>query len=230
MSFILTFLEGIIAFVSPCILPMLPVYLIYLAGGKQGQGKKLILNTLAFIFGFTTIFVLMGATATGIGRFLIREQRTIQILGGIIMVLLGLWYLDLPFLQKFKMRWARPQSDRARDRHLEKEVHIGSAYLFGAAYSLTWGPCLSTWLSAALILASQEQTLARGMLLLFLFSMGLGLPFLLTAVLFEQLKGVLDKIKKHMDTIKRISGIILILVGMMQILGFFVWFQRLFNY
>lgn len=230
MQYLMTFLEGLLAFLSPCILPMLPVYLIYLAGGQESSGKKLIANTLAFVAGFSTLFILLGATATGIGRLLQEHTGLLRQIGGVIMLVLGLFYLELPFLEKLKAKLPgrRQTKGSALDRKPES-LHPGSSYLFGAAYSLTWSPCLSTWLTAAMIQAGQAETLWSGILLLALFSLGLGLPFILTAVLFDQMKHILSGLKRHMLTIKRVSGVLLIVVGLSMIFGFFDFYARLFN-
>lgn len=232
MQYLMTFLEGLMAFLSPCILPMLPVYLIYLAGDETEGSKKLIGNTLAFVAGFSTLFILLGATASGLGRLLHEHSQALAKFGGIIMILMGIFYLELPFLQKLpslsSLFGRRSQAAQAPKFGAEG-LHLGSSYLFGAAYSLTWSPCLSTWLAAALIQASQADTMWSGVGLLFLFSLGLGIPFILTAVLFEQMKQLLGGIKKHMLLIKRISGSLLILVGISMLFGFFDYYARLFN-
>lgn len=230
MQYVMTFAEGLLAFLSPCILPMLPVYLIYLAGDEESDSKRLLLNTLAFVAGFSTLFILLGATATGIGSLLKAHASLLQRLGGLIMLLMGLFYLDIPALTRLTASLPSPGRKAGGAPGKKPEgLHIGSSYLFGAAYSLTWSPCLSTWLTAALIQASQASTLWSGILLLALFSLGLGLPFILTAVLFDQIKHIIGGIKRHMMTIKRVSGALLILVGLSMLFGLFDYYARLFN-
>ncbi|NCC60317.1 MAG: cytochrome c biogenesis protein CcdA [Verrucomicrobiae bacterium] len=231
MQYVMTFLEGVLAFLSPCILPMLPVYLIYLAGGEESNNKRLIVNTLAFVAGFTTLFVLLGASATSVGSLLSSQAYTLRIIGGSIMVIMGIFYLELPFIMKLKARLPQRKQSGLTDRFTDssKPLRLGGSYLFGAAYSLTWAPCLSTWLSAAMIQASQADTVWNGILLLLLFSLGLGLPFIITSVLFDQAKKVLNGLKKHMVTIKRISGALLIAAGVAMILNLFDYYARLFN-
>ena len=240
MPYLMTFLEGLLAFLSPCILPMLPVYLIYLAGDETRGSKQLLANTIAFVAGFSTLLILLGATASGIGRLLQAHSSVLTKIGGLIMVIMGVFYLEIPALQKLPSLSSVFRRNKEGQSQMKKSpgetlipkeggLHIGSSYLFGAAYSLTWSPCLSTWLTAALIQAGQAETMWSGILLLFLFSMGLGLPFILTALLFDQMRQLLDGIKKHMLSIKRVSGVLLILVGLSMIFGLFDYYARLFN-
>lgn len=234
MQYLMTFAEGLMAFLSPCILPMLPIYLIYLAGDESKGSKRRILNTLAFVAGFTTLFVLLGATAGSLGALLQEHKKLLSQIGGIIMIVMGFFYLDLPFMQKLPslssvFRKGNTSGMGASPEIKEGGLHPGSSYLFGAAYSMTWSPCLSTWLTAALIQAGNAETMWHGVLLLLLFSLGLGLPFILTSVLFEQMQQLLGGIKKHMLLIKRISGVLLMAAGFSMFFGVFAYYARLFN-
>jgi len=223
MEALLVFVEGFLAFISPCILPLLPVYVVYLAGKKdEGNNKKLILNTLGFILGFTIIFVAMGATASGIGSLLASHKLLVQQISGVIIIFFGLHYmgvLKIGFLN--------------RDSRFEanvKNLTVLSSIVFGMAFSLGWTPCIGPLLGAALTLAANQVTVWHGMLLLFIFSMGLGVPFFLAALAMEKLKTAFDFIKRHFKTITFISGLLLIVVGLAFLLDVFGYWAALFNF
>ncbi|MFV0411661.1 MAG: cytochrome c biogenesis CcdA family protein [Oscillospiraceae bacterium] len=218
----LLFLEGLLAFVSPCILPMLPVYLVYLSGSKEETctKKQLVANTVGFILGFTLVFVLLGATASGIGRLFAQHKLLLQRISGGLMVLFGLHFtglLRLPFLNQSRQAAAGT-----------KNLTFFTSLLFGFAFSFGWTPCLGPLLGSALLFASNAATLWEGVLLLLVFSLGLGVPFLLSALLWNRLQGVLGFVKKHLHLIKIISGIVLILVGLLFLFDLFGYYQGLF--
>jgi len=179
----LIFVEGLLAFLSPCILPMIPIYLLYL-GGEEAAGERagvrLFLNTLGFIAGFTVVFVALGATASALGRLIAGNRLLLQRLGGLVIILIGLNYLGVIRIGLLN----RGRTLRADTSNLR----FWSSLLFGAAFSLGWTPCLGAFLGTALILASNLNTLFQGMALLFTFSLGLGVPFLLTALLWGKLQ------------------------------------------
>jgi len=218
----LLFFEGVLTFVSPCILPMFPVFLMYLSNESQKKGKALILNILGFILGFTIVFVLLGATATALGSLLSQNRVVLQRVGGVIIILFGLnmgGFINIKFL------------NYQRGLTMKKEVSgFFSAMIFGIVFSFGWSPCLGTFLGAALILAADAQTLGTGMFYLFVFSMGLGLPFLLTGILFSKLEQAFQFIKKHYTIITKISGVFLIIVGLLMALDLFGYYQRFFNF
>lgn len=218
----LLFFEGVLTFVSPCILPMFPVFLMYLSNESQKKGKALILNILGFILGFTIVFVLLGATATALGSLLSQNRVVLQRVGGVIIILFGLnmgGFINIKFL------------NYQRGLTMKKEGSgFFSAMIFGIVFSFGWSPCLGTFLGAALILAADAQTLGIGMFYLFVFSMGLGLPFLLTGILFSKLEQAFQFIKKHYTIITKISGVFLIIVGLLMALDLFGYYQRFFNF
>ncbi len=222
----LTFLEGILAFVSPCILPLLPVYLMYLAGQDdfEGSRKVLIKNTLGFIVGFSIVFILLGASASALGRLFSANRQILERVAGLIMVLFGLNYLGLFNLGILnKISNFNPIKGRPR-----KKINFFTSAVFGATFSLGWTPCLSAFLGSALLLASNAGTLYQGMALLLLFSLGLGLPFLLTALLWERMQTAIGWIKRNFQIIKIVSGGLLILIGLMMVFGLFTYYSRLF--
>ena len=209
MAYLLTFLEGVISFISPCILPLLPLYLSYFAGSDEDEtGKHVWLRATAFVGGFTVLFVSMGLFAGTLGSFLQEYRVPLRIGTGIIIILLGLSYLGLfriPIFQGMK-------EGRRADT-------IPSAFLFGLLYSLSLTPCVGAFLGSALLLASQQGSAQEGALLLFTYSIGLGIPFILSAVLIDRLKGAFDWIKKRYDLITKISGGFLILLGFLMAVG-----------
>lgn len=219
----LTFVEGLLAFLSPCILPMIPIYLFYLGGRKEegGKGRKrLFVNTLGFVAGFTLVFVVLGATASALGRLISEHRLLLQRLGGVVVVLFGLNYLGV-----LKIGWLN------RSRVLRAEVgdlRFFSSLLFGAAFSLGWTPCLGAFLGTALILASNLNTMYQGMGLLFTFALGLGIPFLLAALLWGRLQNSLGVIKRNFRRIQAVSGALLVVVGLLMIFDLFRFYTDLF--
>lgn len=211
MEYLITFLEGIITFISPCLLPMLPIYLIYFAGGQKEPSKKqTLLNAIGFIIGFSLLFVSLGALAGTLGSFLTQHQKLFNIIGGIILILFGINYtgfIKLPFLQGKGL-----QADI-------KPTSFFSAILFGIVFAMSHSPCVGTFLSSALILAANSQTAVKGILLLFVYSLGLGLPFIFCTLLIDKLKGTISFIKKNYHIINPICGILLIAIGILMATG-----------
>ena len=218
MQYALLFLEGIITFISPCLLPMLPIYISYFAGGDSG--KKPLANAIGFVAGFTIVFVALGAFAGILGGFLLEYRTAVNIVSGLLIVFFGLNYLGLlPNLQIFN-GLLRPSINMK-----VKPATFPSSFLFGMVFSVAWTPCVSAFLGAALLRASQQGTAAEGMLMLLVFSMGMGLPFIACAVLIDSLKGAFDFIKKNYRIINILSGGLLIVVGILMMTG---QFGRLF--
>lgn len=217
---LLLLVEGILAFISPCFLPMIPVYLSYLAGSGPQDQKKLMTNALGFILGFTLVFVSLGMTATTMARFLIQERLLLQRIGGALLVLFGLnmaGVLKIGLLNRdFRFHGIRDQGT------------FFSSLLFGVIIAFGWSPCLGAFLGAALIQAGNSATVWIGGFKLLVFSIGLGVPFLVTAILFNNLTGVFQGIRKHYTTISRISGVFLILMGILMILDKFIFYANVF--
>lgn len=210
MDYILTFLEGIASFISPCLLPMVPIYISYFIGEDDNNSKKAILNSIGFVLGFTTIFLIFSIFASQLGAVLSNNIRYIKIFFGIVIILFGLNYMELlniGFLNKSKMKNLNT-----------KNFNFFKAMLFGILFSVSWTPCIGTFLSSALLLIAKEQDILKGAIMMLLYSIGLGIPFIVSAILIEKLKNVFDFIKKHYDVIKRISGVILIGAGIYMIL------------
>ena len=212
MQYLLVFIEGIFTFISPCLLPMLPIYISYFAGGGQRQAKRTLKNALGFVVGFTLVFVAMGALAGTIGRFL-REWRVIvNIVSGLLVVLFGLSFLGLFELKFFKgmKKTVNPE-----------KMGFFPALILGMVFSIGWTPCVGAFLGTALMLAAQQAHVLQGMLMLFLYSLGLAIPFVLSALLIDYLKNAFNWIKKHYKVINIVSGSLLILVGILMMTGTF---------
>lgn len=211
MQYFISFLEGIITFVSPCLLPMLPVYVSYFAGGGERDTKKTVKNALGFIIGFTVIFVLMGALAGTLGRLLNRFAVAVNIVSGIIVILFGLSFLGVFKLNIFKgSKFERTQS-----------MGFFTSLLFGIVFSVGWTPCVGAFLGSALLLAATAGHVLEGMLMLLVYSLGLGIPFLISAILIDKLKGAFNFIKKHYNVINAVSGGLLIVIGILMATGLF---------
>lgn len=210
MQYVISFLEGIITFISPCLLPMLPIYITYFAGGGERTTGKTLKNASGFVLGFTVIFVAMGALAGTLGSFLTRYQTWVNLIGGGIVVLFGLNYMGLLKLNLF----------RGGGRSVKtEEMGFFSAALFGMVFSVGWTPCVGAFLGSALMLASQQGHVLEGMAMLLCYSLGLGIPFLLSAVLIDKLRGTFNWIKAHYDLVNKICGAALVLVGVLMATG-----------
>lgn len=219
MLYLLTFLEGIISFISPCMLPMLPLYLSYFAGDAgmasptdSSRNKHVFLHACAFVVGFSTVFIALGVFAGSLGMLLSRYQTALNIVCGIIVILLGLSYLEIIRIPFFSgMKSAR------------RAGSTFSAFVFGIIYSVSLTPCIGAFLGSALMMASSSGNAARGAVLLLCYALGLGIPFLLSAVLLDQLQSTFRFIKQHYKVINTVSGIFLIVIGICMMLG---WMNR----
>lgn len=210
MQYFISFLEGIITFISPCLLPMLPIYISYFAGGSASGIKKTLGNSLGFVLGFTCVFMAMGALAGTLGSLLRQYQTAVNLVSGIIVILFGLNYLGLLKLNLFR--------GGARSVSAES-MGFFSAAVFGVIFSLGWTPCVGAFLGSALMLASQQQSAWQGMAMLLCYSMGLGIPFVISAVLIDQLKSTFNWIKSHYAIINKVSGAALVLIGILMATG-----------
>ena len=209
MQYLIAFLEGIITFISPCLLPMLPIYISYFAGGGARSTKKTLTGALGFVLGFTVVFVGMGALAGTIGGFLKKYQTVVNIVSGLIVVLFGLNFMGILKLNLF----------RGGMQHQVEPNGFFSSVLFGVIFSVGWTPCVGAFLGSALMLASQQGHVLEGMLMLLVYSLGLGIPFLISAFLIDQLKSAFNWIKSHYDLVNMISGAMLIFVGVLMCTG-----------
>ena len=210
MQYFISFLEGILTFLSPCLLPMLPIYLTYFAGGGERGPRKTLLGALGFVLGFSVIFTAMGALAGTLGSFLTRYSRFFNLFGGIIVVAFGLNYMGVFKLELFK---------GIRGGMELKQMGFGSAFLFGIIFSVGWTPCVGAFLGSALMLASQQAHVVEGTVMLLCYSLGLGIPFLFSAILLDKLKSAFGWIKAHYGIINTVCGALLVLVGILMATG-----------
>lgn len=210
MDYLLTFLEGIASFISPCLLPMLPIYISYFIGEDDSNTRKALINSIGFVIGFTIVFLLLSIFASSIGGLVVNHIKYIKIIFGIVIILFGLNYMEIlkiKFLNKTNMRNMN-----------HKNLNFWKAILFGLLFSISWTPCIGTFLSSALLLIAKEQDILKGIIMMLIYSVGLGIPFIISAILIEKLKNVFQYIKSHYGIIKKISGIILIIAGIYTII------------
>ena len=207
MQYIITFLEGLISFLSPCMLPMLPLYISYFAG-RGDKKHHVYARAASFVVGFTLVFSALGLFAGTLGSFLIRYQTAVNIVCGLVVVVFGLGYLEVIPLPFFRGMQTGRQAGT-----------MVSAFLFGVVYSISLTPCVGAFLGSALMMASASGTALKGVLLLVTYSLGLGVPFLLSAVLLDRLGKAFGWIKAHYRIINLICGIFLILVGILMMFG-----------
>lgn len=210
MQYLISFLEGIITFISPCLLPMLPIYISYFAGGGTRTTKKTLTGAAGFVVGFTTVFVAMGALAGTVGSFLKNHQTAVNIVSGLVVIFFGLNFLGVFKLNLFHGSNKSINTDN---------MGFFSALLFGMIFSLGWTPCVGAFLGSALMMASQQGHVLDGMLMLLVYSLGLGIPFILSAVLIDRLKTAFTWVKRHYTIINIVSGSLLIVIGILMATG-----------
>ena len=210
MQYVIAFLEGVITFISPCLLPMLPIYISYFAGGGERTAGKTLKGALGFVAGFTVVFVMLGALAGTVGSFLREHQTAVNIVSGLIVVFFGLNFLGVFRLNLFRGGSRSVKTDN---------MGFFSALLFGMVFSVGWTPCVGAFLGSALMLASQQAHIAEGMLMLLAYSLGLGIPFVLSAVLIDYLKTAFNWIKKNYKIINTVSGSLLVVIGILMATG-----------
>lgn len=209
MEYLISFLEGIVTFISPCMLPMLPLYIMYFSA-DSGK-KRTFINSCGFVTGFSIIFVALGALASTFGAFLAQHQAMVNIVTGAIVVIFGLNFagvLNIPLLNK---------TFKAESNLLP--TGFFSAILFGMTFAVGYSPCVGTFLGSALMLASQQGSVMKGTVMLVCYSLGLGLPFIMCGLLLERLQSTFDFIKNNYNTINKICGALLIIVGIFMMSG-----------
>ena len=217
----ISFVAGVLSFLSPCILPLIPIYISYITGISIEQLQeskntlKIFIISLFFISGFTLIFVLMGASATAIGNFILKKKNILRIIGGIIIIIFGLHLIGILKIKKLY----------TEKRIVLKNKKTGylSSFLLGMAFSAGWTPCVGPVLSSILIIAANEKTVLRGIILLFTYSIGIGIPFLITSLLLNKLLNFFNKIKKHYRVIEIIMGFLLVILGVLFLLNKFIF-------
>ncbi|MHB1153694.1 MAG: cytochrome c biogenesis CcdA family protein [Eubacteriales bacterium] len=224
MEYIISFLEGIITFISPCMLPMLPIYISYFSGSSSAETKKnkALINAIGFVLGFTIVFIILGAFSGTIGRFLMVYSKAFNIVFGIIIILFGLNFmgvLKLPFINNLTQH--------------NKNIGVNgffSSVLFGIIFSVSWTPCVGAFLGSALMLAAQGGETFKGIMMLLSFSLGLGIPFIASAVLINRLKSTFDFIKRNYRIINIISGGLLVIIGILMATGLLGYFFSILTF
>lgn len=200
-------------FVSPCLLPLLPVYLAYFAGGdgEEANLRRTVCSALCFVAGFTLVYALLGAGAGVVGTLLVRHRTAFNIGCGVVLVLLGLNYLGVLRIPALERTWRKGPSAKTKG-------YLGTL-LFGVVFAIGWSPCVGTFLASALSLAASSASAGEGMALLLCFSAGLGVPFVLSAVLINQLQGAFAWVKQHYDVINKVCGGLLVVEGILMAVG-----------
>ncbi|MCP4723791.1 MAG: cytochrome c biogenesis protein CcdA [bacterium] len=228
ISIFAAFAAGLISFISPCVLPLVPAYISFMSGvslqdmtadSNAKNRSKVIISSLVFIIGFSIVFILLGASATYLGKLLLTKMHIIRKIAGIVIIIFGLHLMGI-FKLKFLLYEKRFSSQ-------QKEMSLISVLLIGMAFAFGWSPCLGPILSGILAIAATKENIGQGIFLLSMYSLGLGLPFFLTALATDRFIGYFNKIKKHMRKIEIGSGLFLILIG---ILIFFDFFTVLSSY
>lgn len=210
---------GLISFASPCILPLIPSYVSYITGisyddlvSKESRSKNMnitLLHSVAFVAGFTIIFVLLGATASFAGSVLTQHLDVIRIVGGVLIIIMGVFVMDvvnIPFLQR-----------EAKFQLKTRPAGYAGTIVVGMIFGAGWTPCTGPFLGSVLALAMETETLGRGMALLTFYSLGLGIPFILSALAISAFLSSFNKLRKHFKVIKMVSGAVLIMMGVLLI-------------
>ncbi|MCR9235696.1 MAG: cytochrome c biogenesis protein CcdA [Alphaproteobacteria bacterium] len=234
LTLLTVLLAGFVSFVSPCVLPLVPPYLCYLAGVSLDQltseelsrarSRQVVLSAFSFVLGFTTVFVLLGAAASVAGQFIARNSGTLSIVAGIVIIIMGLHFLGV-FRIGFLYREARIQVERKQPGYM-------GGYVMGLAFAFGWTPCIGPVLAAILAVAGSEDTVAKGAGLLAVYSMGLGIPFVLAALFARPFMEWMAKFKRHLRTVERVMGGMLVVTGVLfltnQMSVFSFWMLEMF--
>lgn len=216
VTFFVAFVAGLLTFLSPCILPLIPSFIAYITGVsfkdlkadhmKSEVRMKTITHTLLFIAGFTVVFILLGLTATAIGRALYNFQGVIRIAGGVLIIIFGLYLLGVIKLDAL-----------TKDHHIKVKngsTYVGS-FLVGITFAAAWTPCAGPILGSILVLAGTESSMARGAALLTVYSIGVGIPFIVTAITINHFLAAFNKFTRFVGYINRIGGVFLVIVGIL---------------
>jgi len=213
-------LAGLISFLSPCVLPLVPPYLVYLTGatiehvandeGVQASKRAVMTSALVFVLGFSTVFVALGASASLIGGFIRAWSAELSILAGVIIIIMGLHFLGLTRIGLLMREGRLP---------IPKPVGLWGAYVMGLAFAFGWTPCIGPILAAILSVAAAEATVAKGAMLLAVYSAGLGIPFLLAAFAVEQFSELFMRMKKHLARVEHAMGVLMVITGVAFLTG-----------
>jgi cytochrome c-type biogenesis protein len=214
-------LAGLVSFLSPCVLPLVPPYLVYLAGTslerfadedrKRGAARDTVLAAFLFVCGFSTVFVALGASASVVGALIRAYSAELAIIAGIVIIVMGLHFLGVLRIDLLL---------RQKRMEMVKPVGLWGAYVMGLAFAFGWTPCIGPILAAILAVAASEQTVAKGAGLLAVYSLGLGIPFMLAAFAIEPFAAFLTRFRRHLAMVERVMGGLLVLTGIAFLTGF----------
>lgn len=208
MDYLLLFIEGLMTFISPCLLPMIPLYIAFFAGGKgENTTKQTLIKSTMFMLGFSTIFILLSLFVSTIGVYFMAHRQFVNLLAGSMMIVMGIDFLNGQKL----MTKILPQSTGSQ---------VANPYLFGLIFALSWSPCVGTFLASALTYIASVATSWTSFLLIVSYCLGLGIPFILSALLVDESKKALNFIKKHYRLVNTFSGLFLIIFGLLTMVGF----------
>lgn len=231
-AIVTAFFAGLLSFLSPCVLPLVPGYISIISGVSLDQLKgraqdsslkrAVMISSLMFILGFTISFIALGATATTLGKFLLTRMPYLRDIAGIIMIIFGLHVLGI-------FRINALYQDKRMHNMQAKSGMIG-ALVLGLVFALGWSPCLGPILSGILGLASEQETVTRGMFLLFIYSTGLGIPFLMTSLGLNRFLAFYNRFKKHFRALEIVSGILILGVGVLILTNQMTWMNQYFQF
>lgn len=221
---ITAFFAGLLSFLTPCVLPLVPGYVSLISGASveelQNKDRKLLstvlLHSVMFILGFTIVFVTLGALATGLGQLAHQYRKYLTWIGGAVIIIFGLHLIGL-----FKIK-ALYADKRLHSMQGNGKSPIG-AFLVGFAFAFGWTPCIGPILGGILGLAAHEETVARGIILLFVYSLGLAVPFLLTSLVMDRFLSFYSRFRRHLGTVEIVSGVLLVIIGGLILSGNFTW-------
>ncbi len=227
VSILTGFVAGILTFVSPCVLPLIPAYITLVTGislnrlSEKNNLLKIFLSSVVFVAGFTTVFVILGVSATYIGSFFLNNINILRWIGGITVIIFGLHIAGI-----FKISFLYKQTSFFKP--MEQNVNYITVFFIGCAFAIGWTPCVGPILSSILVLASTQETVNKGAILLISYSLGLGVPFILTALFINKFLTIFNFIKRYYRTIEIISGILLMAIGILLITDSFNKITMLF--
>jgi len=207
---------GVLSFLSPCVLPIVPPYLAFMAGSSLEEAerdRRVVTSAVFFVLGLATVFLMMGFAASALGRALLAWQRELGIAAGLVIILFGLHFLRVVRVPML-----------AREARLDAGAEPGTplgAYVFGLAFAFGWTPCIGPVLGTILSVAMQQGSTGRGLLMMGAYALGLGIPFVLTAVFLGRAMRLMRGLKRHMATIERVMGVLLVAVGLLMLTGGF---------
>ncbi len=220
-TFVAAFFAGLISFLSPCVLPLVPGYVSLISGAgleelKTAQGqlmRRVMVNSVGFILGFSVVFITLGAVSTEIGQVAAQYKHTLSIVAGVVIIIFGLHLTGI-----FQIKWLLQDT---RLHSVKGSSTIFGAFAIGFAFAFGWTPCLGPILSGILAIASQEDKVAKGIILLTVYSLGLAVPFLMTSLLMERFLKFYSRFRSHMHALEIASGGLLIALGILLVMGRF---------